>query len=140
MVEGVAPVTRFRRVDEAEGCATSTRASRPIEKPCQLTIAVPEDCWIAIAFGRGVEMPTVPYATEPPVGNSPASAGARPPRAVEARRAAVSCVVEVRRWPVRYIGDNPCNLLLLTGHAPALETDRPDEGEAVLVGLVVVPE
>src|SRR4051812_30679588 len=90
MVEGVLPPTRLRRVEAAEGWAMSTRESRPIEKLCQLTMAVPEDCLIAMAFGRGVEMPTAPKATEPPDGNSPARAGAMPARAVEARSAVAS--------------------------------------------------
>jgi hypothetical protein len=49
MVEGVAPVTRFRIAASAFGWWMSTRLVRPIEKPCQLTMAVCDDCVIARA-------------------------------------------------------------------------------------------
>ena len=80
-------MTRFSIAEEAEGWRMSTRAPSPIEKPRQLTMAVSEDCWIAMAFAAGVEMSTLPWATLPPVGSlSPARAGTAE-RAVLARSA-----------------------------------------------------
>ncbi len=73
MVELAEPVTRLSSADALDGCWMLTAAPAPIEKLCQLTMAVGDDCWIVIAFAPGTAMPTVPCATDGPAGSSPAT-------------------------------------------------------------------
>jgi hypothetical protein len=68
MVEGVLPVTRLSIADVGPGCWMSTRPPAPIEKLCQLTMAVGLVCVIVIWPLAGAPMVATPCATAPPVG------------------------------------------------------------------------
>ena len=126
MVEGVWPVTRFSIAEAAEGCWMSTRASRPIEKPCHETIALSVDCWIAIRPGEGVVIPTAPCTTLAPVGRSWAAAGSAL-SAVPARR-------RLLRTFCSLVMSGPMNW------RRSLELEAADDGEAVFVRKVVAAE
>src|SRR5688572_2817876 len=71
--DGLLPSTRFSATEETEGCWKLTCAPAPIEKLCQLRIALSEPWWICMFPGEE-EMVACPATTSPPVGSVCASA------------------------------------------------------------------
>src|SRR5690606_11976248 len=73
-VEGASPVTRLSSAALLFGCWMLTAEPWPIEKPCQLTMAL-WLVWVMLSWvAEGAAIDTLPAATLPPVGRFCASA------------------------------------------------------------------